>query len=468
MSPAAVSPLRGLHLHFDPSSGIAGDMTVAALVDAGVPARVVTDVIGALGLSGLKVGFEPRTRGAFAGQGFRVRTSAPKSVARSAAGQRAHRHEPKQPHDHDHTHDHTHDHAHDHDHPHEHDHHVGHAHDHRPYAEIRRLLRRAPLDSSVRALAERIFARIAQVEAALHGVSVDEVAFHEIGAWDSIADIVGAAAALAWLAPASISATAPVLGTGRVRTQHGLVPVPAPATAALLYGVPVVCEGQGELTTPTGAAILAELVPASGWGPPPALRLVASGFGAGTRELPDRPNGLRVLLGARLGTAVPNPPPDVWLLQANIDDMSPQLIEPLITALLAAGALDAWTTPIVMKKGRPAFEVSALVAPERRDAVEPVFFTSSTTLGVRALPASRTVLDRAFTQVPTPFGEVRVKLASRAGQVLTATPEFDDCQQLAAQAAVPVREVLAAAVTRAADLVTSSRASLPPRKRKRT
>jgi hypothetical protein len=304
-------------------------------------------------------------------------------------------------------------------------------------------------------LAEEIFRRIAEVEAELHGVPVARVAFHEVGAYDSIADVVGAAAAIAHLAPSSVTATAPVLGTGSVATDHGRVAVPAPATAALLAGMPTRSEGHGELTTPTGAAILAAVV--DEFGPPPPMRLAGQGFGAGTRELSDRPNVLRVLLGVPLGAALGPSAPDVLLVQANIDDMSPQLVEPLATALFAVGAVDVWSTPIVMKKGRPALEVSALVAADLRPALEQAFFRHSTTLGVRVIAANRTVLARSIARVKTRFGPVTVKLAALDGVVIGAAPEFEDCKRLAARAKVPVREVWTAASAAAAPLLASHR-----------
>jgi hypothetical protein len=274
------------------------------------------------------------------------------------------------------------------------------------------------------------------------------VTFHEVGAWDSIADVVGAAAAIAWLQPSSVSSTPPVLGSGQVHTAHGLMPVPAPATAAILRGVPALLQGEGELTTPTGAAILAALV--EKFGPPPPLRIQAQGLGAGTRELADRANVLRVLLGEALGRALPASAPEVILLQANLDDMSPQLIEPLMAALFAAGAVDAWTTSILMKKGRPAWQVSALAPPESWEAVEQAFFRNSTTLGVRRVRLERAVLSRSLASVKTRFGVVSVKLASADVGVLSAAPEFDDCRRLADQAGVPVRTVMAAAAAAAA------------------
>jgi uncharacterized protein (TIGR00299 family) protein len=403
--------LRGLHVHFDPSSGIAGDMAVAALVDAGVPAKVVSDAIAKMGVHGLKVGFEKRRRGAFAGKGFVV----------SWPGQ--HQGHPG-----------------------------GHHHHHRDYAEIRRLLQRARLDAETKRLAGDIFDRIARAEAALHGVAIDRIAFHEVGAWDSIADVVGAAAAIAWLEPSSVSSTAPVLGSGQVHTAHGLMPVPAPATAAILRGLPARLEGQGELTTPTGAAILAALAPT--FGPPPPLRLQAQGFGAGTREVADRANVLRVLLGEALGRALPESVPEVVLLQANLDDMSPQLIEPLMSALFAAGAVDVWTTSILMKKGRPAWQVSALAPPDGAGAVEQAFFC--TTLGVRRVRMERAVLSRSLASVKTRFGTVSVKLAAAGSGVLNAAPEFDDCRRLARKAGVPVRTVLATAAAAAARFLPSA------------
>ncbi len=431
--------LRGLHLHFEPLSGIAGDMTVAALVDAGVPRSVVSDAITAMRIPGLRVRFEKRRRGAYVGTGFDVTW-------------------PGMHHQHEHAHEHAHED--DHDHAHAHAHHEPHqpaahdhpdAHDHRDYADIRRLLRRASLDKDARALAEDIFGRIAQVEGALHGMPTDRVTFHEVGAYDSIADVVGVAAAIAWLAPSGITSVPPVLGTGRVRTAHGIVPVPAPATAALLAGLPVQADGAGELTTPTGAAVLAAVVDEFRALPP--VRLRAQGFGAGTRELADRPNVLRVILGEPFGTPLPSPPGDVLLLQANIDDMSPQLVEPLMAALFDAGALDAWYTSIGMKKGRPALEISALVAISDRADVERAFFENSTTIGLRVVAASRTVLSRSEARVSTPFGPVSVKVAGRDGGVRGATPEFEDCKRLAKKANVSVRQVLAAAQVAAAALL---------------
>lgn len=455
------TPLHGLHLHFDPTSGIAGDMTVAALVDAGVPERVVVDAIAAMGVRGLKVGFEARKRGGMAGKGFLVDWPG-----------KAHKHDHDHDYDHGHDHDHhDHDHGHDHDHHHDHDDDHGHdhvhahkpGHHHRDFAEIRRLLKKAKLDSEAKRLAGEIFERIAVAEARMHGVAIDKVAFHEVGAWDSIADIVGAAAAVAWLEPSGVTSSPPVLGSGTIRSAHGLLPVPAPATAALLQGIPVLNDGRGELTTPTGAAILATLVRDFGAAPP--MRLQAQGFGAGTREFADRPNVLRVLLGQSLGQAMPGSAGEVLLLQSNIDDMNPQLVEPLMSGLLAAGALDVWATSILMKKGRPALEVSALVTADALTAVERAFFCNSTTLGVRRQPLSRSVLARAMATVDTRFGSVPIKLATLGTDVLGANPEFEDCRRLAEAAGVPVRAVLAEANAAAVEWLRPP--ETPQRRRRR-
>jgi uncharacterized protein (TIGR00299 family) protein len=414
-----VKALRGLHLHFEPSSGIAGDMAVAALVDLGVPPSVVTGAVKAMGVRGLRVGFGKRKRGAFVGKSFEV----------TWPGKREHAHE--------HEHELEHAHAHEHEHAH------AHAHDHRDYAEVKRLLKRAKLDADARALAGDIFERIAEVEARLHGVKVDRVAFHEVGAYDSIADVVGVAAAIAYLAPSSIGSLPPVVGTGRVRTAHGPVPIPAPATAALLTGIPIVPDGVGELTTPTGAAILAAVVDSFGALPP--IRLHATGYGAGTKQLHDRPNVLRAVVGESLGTADRAAAPEVVLLEANIDDMSGELVAPLFDALAEAGAVDVWSAPILMKKGRPAVQISALAPPDAAPGGGRAFFRNSTTLGLRRRRLERVVLARSFVKVATPYGPVRAKLAALDGEVLGAHPEFEDCRRLAGRAGVPVREVVAAA-----------------------
>jgi pyridinium-3,5-bisthiocarboxylic acid mononucleotide nickel chelatase len=255
---------RGLHLHFDPTTGIAGDMAVAALVDAGVPDVVVADAIAAMKVPGLVAGFRRGrdTRG--------LHFDVSWAVSHHGDG-------------HDHRHEHPSSGSH------------GHHHLHRPYAAIQRMLRASSLSTGCRTLAEGMFARLATVEGRIHDQPVEKVTFHEVGAFDSIADLVGVAAAITWLAPSSISASPPLLGSGTVQCAHGTLSVPAPATAGLLAGFPVLAGGEGELTTPTGALILTCLVDA--FGPPPPLRVLSRGFGIGTRTLNGKPNALTVALG---------------------------------------------------------------------------------------------------------------------------------------------------------------------------
>jgi pyridinium-3,5-bisthiocarboxylic acid mononucleotide nickel chelatase len=245
-----------------------------------------------------------------------------------------------------------------------------------------------------------------------------------------------------------------VVGSGHVRTAHGLVPVPAPATALLLEDVPTVSEGKGELTTPTGAAVLAAVV--DRFGPAPPMRLRGQGFGAGTKDFTERANVLRVLVGEPLGEPLPESADEVLLVETNIDDMNPQLVDPLFEALFAAGALDAWATPILMKRGRPALTVSALARPADHDALALAFFENSPTIGVRTAPYGRTVLARSQASVKTSYGPISVKLSAAAGRVLQATPEFEECRRLAGKAGVPVRLVLAEASAAAQAFLASA------------
>jgi uncharacterized protein (TIGR00299 family) protein len=323
---------------------------------------------------------------------------------------------------------------------HHHEHHHEHGHTH--WSEIRAMLK-ANLSGDVLARAMAIFERVAVVEAKLHGNSVEDVAFHEIGAVDSIVDIVGAAAGLAWLAPTQVTARRVPLGGGTVKTAHGVLPVPAPATLEILQGADVEAgtPEEGELTTPTGAAILAATV--KQYGPMPPAEVRGVGWGAGDRELNDRPNLLRVVVGravaqTRAGECV--------VVEANIDDMNPELTDAVFDALFMAGALDVWVQPITMKKGRPALQLSALCEPAARDAVSAALLAESTTIGVRHRTVERTVLPRRIVEVDTPWGRVKVKLAGPEGAPLNVAPEYEDCRRLARAAGVPVKRVYLAAL----------------------
>jgi len=390
-SPLARGEGAGKVLFLDPWSGIAGDMTVAALVDLGVPFGVVQAALGALGIAGA-AGVSRARSGALGATHFSVSETAP------------------QP--------------------------------HRPYAEIRRLLASAPLELGVRALAERIFARLAAAEAAVHRVPLDEVTFHEVGSVDSLFDVVGAATCFDYLGARVLSAPVP-LGRGHVHTAHGELPVPAPATLECLRGVPTLDAGiDFENVTPTGAAILATV--AEGFVRWPSQRAERIGWGAGTRVLPGRPNALRVVLGAPSAEAREDGA--FVVLEANVDDMTGELAGHAIAALMNAGALDAWATPITMKKGRPALVLSALARVETADALAGALLRETTSLGVRFLPASRLERPRRTVEITTRFGVIPLKVSEGPYGAPQAKPEFSACERAAESAGVPVREVLVEAL----------------------
>ncbi len=439
-----MTSLVGSELYFDCFAGVAGDMTLGALFDLGVPEEALRAELGKLPVTNYRLTRERVQRGALVGTKIHVLVD--EQQHDQALDHEHHDHAPAhEHHDHAHEHDH-HDHAHDrgHDH-HDHERHDprhrhGGGHRHTHYREIKAMLERH-LGGDVLARALAIFDRIAVVEARLHGVTVDEVAFHEVGAIDSIVDIVGAAAALAWLKPSRITSRRVPLGGGTVDTAHGRLPVPAPATLELLAGADVVAGGDTELTTPTGAGILAASV--SAYGPMPAMRVLAVGWGAGDRQLPDRPNLLRVVAGTH--ATAESGADEVAVVEANVDDMNPELCEPLLDALFAAGAVDAWFTPIIMKKSRPALTVAALCPPAARDAVAAALLRESTTIGVRFSTRERMILPRRLVEVDTPWGKVPVKVAGE-GDVANAAPEYEACRRLAAAAGVPVKRVYLAAL----------------------
>jgi len=313
---------------------------------------------------------------------------------------------------------------------------------HRHLGDIVRLLEESRLPADVKERAEALFVRLAEAEAAVHGTSPERVHFHEVGAVDSIVDIVGGVLALRWLEADRFVSSPLNVGSGTVKMAHGVFPVPPPATARLVSGVPVYGEGEGELLTPTGALLLT--AHATEYGPLPPMQIEKTGHGAGTRETEGRPNVLRLLVGEETrGTTVDR----VLVLETEIDDASPQLLGPLLDQLLAAGAKDAFFTPVQMKKGRPGVLITVVAPPERRGAVEELLFRETTTLGVRHQEWDRTVLEREVSTVETDYGPIRVKIGRRGGTVYNAWPEFDDCQRAAAEKGVPVKEVLAEALS---------------------
>jgi len=391
-------------LALEPVGGIAGDMMLAALLHLGAPRVALDDGLlalaeasGAVDLRGTRVVAEPVEVSGI--RALRVEVRVPPEVR------------DREPH-------------------------------HRPWRAIRELLGSAGLPERARELALLAFTRLAEAEGRVHGVPPDQVEFHEVGAVDSIVDVVGSALLVAALAPARIVCLPPPSGGGTARAAHGPIPIPGPAVLEVMRGRALRPSGPGERTTPTGAALVAAWTESAD--SLPELSVQAVGYGAGTRRWEDAPNLLRAVLGA---TVRGQPGGGAgWVLEANLDDLSPQLVAAALEAVLAAGAADAWIAPVTMKKGRPGHLLGAVVPEAARAAVEEALFQETSTLGVRAHRVERTVLDREVVEVATRYGPVRVKLGRRGGAVVNAAPEFEDCRVRAKEHGVAVKEVLAAAL----------------------
>ncbi len=390
-----MSSPRGKHLYLDCFAGIAGDMFIGAMLDLGVPEAVLRGGLDLLPWGGYELTIEPTLRKGISGIDLKVVPGG----------------EPE--------------------------------HGHRAWREIRDGIQGCGLSEGVQRRALDIFGRIARAEASVHGVAEEEVHFHEVGALDSIVDVVGAAICLEHLAPAAVTSRAIPLGQGTVRCAHGVLPVPPPATVEILKGARVEHGGaEMELCTPTGAAIVQACEPR--FGGVPTGTLLGWGYGAGDRSLPDRPNLLRVLL------LEPDQPDEAdaeaTLLEANVDDMSPEGSGYLMERLFEAGARDVWFTPIVMKKGRPALTISALCPASAAGAVGDALFVESTTIGLRYQQVGRRTLARETVTVPTPYGEVPVKVARDGERVRNAAPEFDACRDLARATGAPLKQIQTAAM----------------------
>ncbi|MFV2178946.1 nickel pincer cofactor biosynthesis protein LarC [Actinomadura sp. LOL_016] len=311
---------------------------------------------------------------------------------------------------------------------------------HRTWRDVRRLLARAGLPARVRGDALAVFGRLAAAEGRVHGVAADDVAFHEVGAWDSIADVVGVCAALHDLAVTDVAAGPVAVGAGRVATAHGDLPVPVPAVAELAAGRRVRAGGDGELATPTGMALLAVLAREAP-GPPP-MRLEATGVGAGSRDTPGRPNVVRVFFGVAEGEPTEA---EAVVLEANVDDLDPRVWPGVLASLLEAGASDAWLVPVLMKKGRPAHTLCVLSPPARADGLRTAMFRLTSTLGVRERAVRKATLRRGWARVDVLGARLPIKVGHRDGRIVQAAPEFEDAARLAAERGVPVRAVLDAA-----------------------
>jgi pyridinium-3,5-bisthiocarboxylic acid mononucleotide nickel chelatase len=431
-------------LYFDCFSGASGDMILGALIDAGVPFDAVQRALGSLAIPAGTVWTTRIDRGGIAATKFHVRGEAePESrhAAGAAASRGLRRHSDV---------DARADHGSEHRHPHDRGRESaptttfapGRAEGHRTLLEVEALIDSSALSAPGRERAKSLFHRLAAVEARIHDTPVEDVHLHEVGAVDSIIDIVGTVFALETLGISQVMASPLNVGSGIVRSAHGLYPVPAPATAALLTGVPIYAgDQQAELVTPTGALLVTAY--ATDYGPLPPMRIQRVGYGAGARDLPDTPNVLRVIIGESDGRDATHA---VVVIEAEIDDMNPQIFGVLMDRLLAAGALDVYYTPIQMKKNRPGTLLTIVAEPESREQLTGIVFRETTTIGVRYRDMARERLTRDFLQVDTPYGTVRIKVARRAGVVMNAAPEFDDCAARAAECGVPIKDVQAAAV----------------------
>jgi len=383
----------------DATAGVAGDMLLAALVDAGASLAKLQDAVDAVMPGSVRLA----------------------STLVSRAGMRATKVDVRR---------------------------MAKDQSHRTWRDIQGLLEQADLAVQVREQARRVFRRLAEAEARVHGVAADEVHFHEAGSWDSIADVVGVCAALDCLGVTSMSCSAVALGSGRVATSHGDLPVPVPAVLEMSAGWRVLSGGEGELATPTGMALLTALSQDSC--DLPAMSVRAVGVGAGTADPPGRPNVVRAVLGDRTDRAAqPDDPVIMSVLETNVDDMDPRVWPTVLASLLNAGAADAWLVPILMKKGRPAHTLAVLTPVNRRDVLRGLIFELTSTIGVREVAVTRVALDRFWVPLPVAGGQVRLKIAHRGGEVLHATPEFDDAAEVAAERSVPVRRVLEEAVAAA-------------------
>ena len=372
--------------YFDAFSGISGDMTVGALLDAGADPGVLVPALETLG-TGASFRFEKTKRAGIAAVKFIV----------EGGEQKNHRHLPA----------------------------------------IVRMIEGSALSARAKQNAIAVFHRLGEAEASVHAVPIEKVHFHEVGAADSIADIAGACCALDLLGVDEVYCSALNVGSGTVNTEHGLLPVPAPATAALLVGKPIYSAGPAvELTTPTGAAIAATL--ARRFGALPPMNIAASGFGAGDRDFPGQANVLRVLIGERSGASEAD---SVAVIEANIDDSTPEILGYAMERLLESGALDVTLEPVFMKKNRPGVLVRVIAKPEDRESLASLLLEETSTLGVRFYAAERRVQARRMVEVETPRGKVRVKVAANG----SFAPEYEDCRRLAAASGVPLRTILAEA-----------------------
>jgi hypothetical protein len=451
--------------YIDCFAGIAGDMLLGALVDAGVPAQVLMDATAALGL-GASLRIERVDRSGISCTKVHVLVDGHLADAHAEPEQgHAHSHDQEHAYEDSHAEGEVHSHeAHSHE-AHEHEAHEhsyeahghggeAHSHDHehshtygRSLTAIRGLIHDAALDGPVKQTAVRAFELLGHAEAKIHNVPVDEIHFHEVGAVDAIVDIVAASAGIHYLNVAAWHSSAINVGGGTVVCAHGTFPVPAPATADLLRGLPTYsAHVEQELVTPTGAALLCAINPE--FGPQPAMRVERIGYGAGTRNSKDFPNVLRISVGetSELAESQPANCETVTVMETALDDLTPQVLAYVAETALARGALDAMLTPVIMKKGRPGTLLTVLCNPAQSAALERLILTETSTLGVRIRQEKRSCLERRHIPVATEYGEIRIKVGTLGGETMNAAPEYEDCRAAAAKHHVAIKQVQQAAI----------------------
>ncbi len=379
-------------LYFDSPAGISGDMCLGALIDLGADIGLIRSQLEKLLPGGFEISAEKESKLGITGTRFKVELeeSAPR----------------------------------------------------RDFLDIREMIEGSALSEEVKRTSIEIFTIIAEAEGNVHGVPPEEVHFHEVGAVDSIIDIVGTAVALDDLGIEGVYASAVPLGSGYVHCDHGRLPVPAPATLEIVVGMEIAPSPvKAELTTPTGAAILKAL--SRGFGPPPAMKITGSGSGVGTMDFEDIPNILRVYTGEiNDKKSIHSPEGDVIVIETNIDDMNPQICGYLMDRLLEAGALDVYFTPVQMKKSRPALLLTVLSTDAALATLTDIIFRETTTIGVRTHRASRICLERRVLEVETHFGRVRVKLSMKDGEVINRQVEYEDARKIAEREGVPLKDVI--------------------------
>jgi pyridinium-3,5-bisthiocarboxylic acid mononucleotide nickel chelatase len=434
-------------LYIDCFSGASGDMILGALLDLGLPLDGLRTALGSLAIEYGEIGAERVLRAGVSATKLRLHPTAHSGERVAAAarhGIEGHGHKPHHDHDHDHDHD---QHGHYDDHGHTHDSAPGNvrvsSHDqhHHNLKEIAAAIERSALTRAGKDRAIALFYRLGEAEAAIHNVPLEKIHLHEVGAIDSIIDIVGAVHGLDWLGADRIVASPLNVGSGTVQCAHGTFPVPAPATARLLEGVPIYAGAVAvELVTPTGALLVTEY--AQSFSALPPMRVDAIGYGAGDRDFKGNPNVLRMMVGRADDSRTVE---RIVVLECEIDDMNPQLFGPLMERLHQAGALDVYYASVQMKKNRPGTLVTVIAQPDLRESLSGLLFAETTTIGVRYQEMLRDRLEREVRTISTPVGPIRVKVATRDGRVLNASPEFEDCARAAAERGLPIKDVQAIA-----------------------